>query len=587
MLRAFDEKLHRMVAIKVLSAELASTSPARKRFLREARSAAAIRHDNIVAIHAVEEEPIPYLVMEYIPGKTLQQFLDAHGPLDVTDTLRLSQQMASGLAAAHAQGLIHRDIKPSNILLEDGIQRKVKISDFGLARAADDASMTQSGTIAGTPLYMSPEQAHSNRIDQRSDLFSFGSVLYQMVSGRPPFRASSTLAVLKRVTEDTPRPIQEIIPEVPDWLCTIISKLHSKQPADRYQTASEVAELLARCQSELQHAGKVTCVQSSHHAPRDEPSAAAQPSPSRPRPNPTHLPIAVAQLIAAPKGSSRRSETATFNRPRLIAASIICTVAIIAILMFNRFNNSTDPASGGRQPNGTPSEISNLKSKISNAESEISNLKSHISNDPSTDPDRRAAEWVLTRKGRVYALTNGVAFDTENLESLPKGPVVISDIVIVGANNSEFVEVCELLPARQPLNPIGVHLYEVRVTDAALKQLVGTNVIRLFLRDSPFTDSCGQQLQQLSLRNLVITNCKLTDNGLASLTKLPELNQLALGSMPLSDAGVAQFADCPNLKHLGLTETRVTEAGVKKLSAAFPGCKIEWDGGMIEPTDAA
>ena len=260
VLKAFDEKLHRMVAIKVLSAELASTSPARKRFLREARSAAAIRHDHVVAIHAVEEDPIPYLVMEYIPGKTLQQLLKDHGPLDVTDALRLSQQMASGMAAAHSQGLIHRDIKPANVLLEEGVQWKVKISDFGLARAADDASVTQSGVVAGTPMYMSPEQAHSNHIDQRSDLFSLGSVLYEMVSGRPPFRAASTLAVLKRVTEDTPRPIQEIIPEVPDWLCTIISKLHSKQAEDRYQTASEVAELLARCQSELQHAGKVTCV---------------------------------------------------------------------------------------------------------------------------------------------------------------------------------------------------------------------------------------------------------------------------------------------------------------------------------------
>ncbi len=260
VLKAFDEKLHRMVAIKVMSIELAETSPARKRFLREARASAAIRHENVVAIYAVEEQPLPYLVMEYIPGKTLQQALDGHGPLDLEDALRLGQQIASGLAAAHSRGLIHRDIKPANILLEEGIQWKVKITDFGLARAADDASVTQSGTIAGTPMYMSPEQAHSTNIDQRSDLFSFGSVMYQMVSGRPPFRAASTLAVLKRVTEDTPRPIKEIIPEVPDWLVTIIAKLHEKQADNRYQTAQEVADLLARCQSELQLNGKVTCV---------------------------------------------------------------------------------------------------------------------------------------------------------------------------------------------------------------------------------------------------------------------------------------------------------------------------------------
>src|SRR5262249_9473496 len=148
------------------------SSPPRKRFLREARSAAAIRHEHVVAIYAVEEQPIPYLVMEFIPGITLEQVLHDHGPLDVPDVLRLGQQISAGLAAAHAQGLIHRDIKPSNILLENGLRGRVKITDFGLARTADDASMTQSGTIAGTPMYMSPEQATTGNLDQRTDLFS-------------------------------------------------------------------------------------------------------------------------------------------------------------------------------------------------------------------------------------------------------------------------------------------------------------------------------------------------------------------------------------------------------------------------------
>jgi serine/threonine protein kinase len=212
VLKAFDERVQRMVAIKIMSSELASTSPARERFLREARSAAAVRHENVLALYEVGGQPLPYLVMEYIPGRTLQQRLDESGPLSVADVLRLGRQIAAGLAAAHAQNLIHRDIKPSNILLEDGIQERIKITDFGLARVADDASVTQSGVIAGTPMYMAPEQALGRRLDLRSDLFSLGSVLYQMVSGRPPFRAASTMAVLKRVIEDTPRHIQEIIP---------------------------------------------------------------------------------------------------------------------------------------------------------------------------------------------------------------------------------------------------------------------------------------------------------------------------------------------------------------------------------------
>jgi formylglycine-generating enzyme required for sulfatase activity/serine/threonine protein kinase len=247
VLKAFDEKLQRVVAIKVLSPEMAATSPARKRFKREAQSSAKLRHENVVSIYAVEDEPIPYLVMEYIPGQTLQERLEETGPLDLAQVLRLGKQIADGLAAAHAEDLIHRDVKPGNILLETSIDDHVKITDFGLARTADDASMTQSGVIAGTPLYMAPEQALGQKLDQRADLFSFGSVLYQMLSGRPPFRAPSTMAVLKRLTEDTPRPISEIIPEVPKWMCQLVGHLHAKNPEDRYGSANEVSNILAKC----------------------------------------------------------------------------------------------------------------------------------------------------------------------------------------------------------------------------------------------------------------------------------------------------------------------------------------------------
>ncbi|MCA9176687.1 MAG: protein kinase, partial [Planctomycetales bacterium] len=259
--KAFDEKLHRVVAIKLMRPDLASTSPPRKRFLREARTAAAVMHENIVAIHAVEEEPIPYLVMEYIPGQTLQQRMDSNGPLEIAEVLRIGQQMAAGLAAAHAANLIHRDIKPSNILLSEGPNSRAKISDFGLARAVDDASMTKSGMIAGTPMYMAPEQARGETLDHRADLFSLGSVLYQMVGGRPPFRATNTVAVLKRVCEDKPRPLGDVLPGTPAWLEAIIFKLLEKDQGDRFQSAQEVADLLARCQRELEHKGQVTCVE--------------------------------------------------------------------------------------------------------------------------------------------------------------------------------------------------------------------------------------------------------------------------------------------------------------------------------------
>jgi WD40 repeat protein len=253
VLRAFDEKLHRVVAIKVMAAQLATSASARKRFTREAQAAAAVSHDHVVTIHAVEEaNGLPYLVMQYVLGLSLQERLDRSGPLQLAEIVRIGMQTAAGLAAAHAQGLVHRDIKPANILLENGIER-VKITDFGLARAAADASVTQSGVVAGTPQYMSPEQARGERPDARSDLFSLGSVLYALCTGRPPFRAGDSMAVLKRVCDETPRPIRETNADIPDWLVALIDRLHAKDPADRYQSAAEVATLLSGHLAHLQH----------------------------------------------------------------------------------------------------------------------------------------------------------------------------------------------------------------------------------------------------------------------------------------------------------------------------------------------
>jgi hypothetical protein len=152
-------------------------------------------------------------------------------------------------------GLIHRDVKPANVMIESGPQARVKLTDFGLARAADDASISQSGVVAGTPMYMAPEQARGEALDHRADLFSLGSVLYVMCTGRPPFRANSTLAVLKRVAEDEPRPMREVIAEVPEWLCRMVARLHAKAPADRFQSARDVADVLADCESQLKHQG--------------------------------------------------------------------------------------------------------------------------------------------------------------------------------------------------------------------------------------------------------------------------------------------------------------------------------------------
>jgi len=257
VLKAFDPSLSRIVAIKVLAPQMAVSGAARRRFFREAKAAAAVVHDHVIAIYAVDTDPgssLPYLVMPCIAGCSLQDRIDRDGPLRNEEVLRIGMQTALGLAAAHAQGLVHRDIKPSNILLENGVER-VKITDFGLARAIDDASQSHSGVVAGTPQYMSPEQAQGETADHRADLFSLGSVLYTMCAGHSPFRAKTMMGVLRRVCDESPRPLGEINPDVPAALEAVIERLHAKDPALRYQSASEIAEVLGRQLAQLQSPG--------------------------------------------------------------------------------------------------------------------------------------------------------------------------------------------------------------------------------------------------------------------------------------------------------------------------------------------
>jgi serine/threonine-protein kinase len=258
VLKGFQSALNRPVAVKVLAPHLATSGAARQRFGREAQAAAAVVHPNVMPIFTVDGSgKLPYLVMPYINGESLQERIDRRGALEVLDVLRIGLQVARGLAAAHAQGLVHRDIKPANILLERGVDR-VLLTDFGLARAADDASLTRTGFIAGTPLYMSPEQARGDSIDARSDLFSLGSVLYTMCTGRPPFRAESSYGILRRITDNDPRPITDSHASVPNWLVALVDRLLAKRADQRFQSAEKVAEIMEKCLAHVQQPGQVS-----------------------------------------------------------------------------------------------------------------------------------------------------------------------------------------------------------------------------------------------------------------------------------------------------------------------------------------
>lgn len=251
VLRAYDSDLHRTVAVKVMAPEWAASDQARQRFAREAQAAASVAHEHVIPIYNVEANAAPpFFVMRFIPGVTLERWVQANAPADVATILRVAGQLAEGLSAAHRRGLVHRDIKPGNVLVGTNIDR-VWLTDFGLARAADSMTLTRTGVIAGTPHYMSPEQARGEVVDQRSDLFSLGCVLYFLSTGRPPFDAENTLAVLHKIVSENARSLASIRDDLPPSLVTLVHQLLHRQPDKRPQDCQAVIAKLSDAQSQL------------------------------------------------------------------------------------------------------------------------------------------------------------------------------------------------------------------------------------------------------------------------------------------------------------------------------------------------
>lgn len=238
--KAYDAEFNRPVAIKILAPHFAEQGAARKRFAQEAIAIAGVLHPSVIAIHDVNDNgKTPFIVMPYISGPTLQDLIDRQGPLEEIEIVRIALQITSGLSAAHAQGLVHCDIKPANVLVEAGVNR-VLLTDFGLARALEDASPPRSGSLARTPNYLSPEQTRGERPDQRSDLFSLGSLMYFMATGRLPFRSESPYGVLSRIRSDEPTPVREVNGSISQTVAAVIVRLMRKCPSERFQNAADL-----------------------------------------------------------------------------------------------------------------------------------------------------------------------------------------------------------------------------------------------------------------------------------------------------------------------------------------------------------
>jgi hypothetical protein len=641
VLKARDTSLQRVVAIKMLAPQLAASGTARKRFVREAQAAAAVRDEHVVSIYAVQGTgPAPYLVMEYIDGVTLEERIKRRGPVELKELLRIGLQIAEGLAAAHKHGLVHRDVKPTNILLENGVER-VKITDFGLARAVDDASLTQSGVIAGTPSFMSPEQAEGRQIDQRSDLFSLGSVLYAMCTGHAPFRAPTTMAVLKRVCEDSPRPIREINPDIPGWLSDIVAQLHAKRPEDRFQSAKEVAELLGGRLAQLQQpVTPLVAAQSPDLVVARSPDHATG---RRPR-----WVFALAVLVClfgvlgVTEATGVTKVAATVIRVLTPDGTLVVEVDDPSVSVSIDGEDMVITGTGAKEIRLKPGQYKVLARKDGKVVSQelvtitkngrqvvrVSKESTAAENAGAVDkrdPDRQAAEYLLSSIGTSVQV-NDENHEIRAVSELPTEPFLLTKLEashtgITDAGLAHFKDLKGLT---------FLSLYNTGISDAGLANFKNCKRLRtLSLSGALITDAGLAYFKDCKNLNSLIVECtRVSDVGLANFKDCKEITNLSLSTAPVSDAGLANFKDCKNLQVLTLNETRagdaglayfkdcenlstlylqatqvtaagistlkdcknlkylvlrkttVTAAGIDELRKALPQCKIEWDGDM-------
>jgi len=278
--KTWDHRVERLVAIKVLRSLDKNDLRAVERFRREARAAAALAHPNAVTIYDfIEEYGQYFLVMEYIPGPTLKQLIGQRRHLQSQETLEIAAQVCAVLQVAHTRGFIHRDIKPQNIMLVSSsisssavsatpaASLQVKLTDFGIVRVAEDAGLTNSGIVLGTADYLSPEQARGETLTASSDLYSLGVVMFEMLTGRPPFAGPTAVSIAMQHASTYPPALRQFNTNVPPALEQIVNRVLEKEPEDRFHSAAEMQKALRQCARELVERAKAAATQPvAHHA---------------------------------------------------------------------------------------------------------------------------------------------------------------------------------------------------------------------------------------------------------------------------------------------------------------------------------
>ncbi len=375
VMRGFDRELHRPVAIKMVLPRLAKNGTAKQRFLREARAAATILHPNVISIHDISQSSdVPWFVMPLVIGPSLKTLVEKNGALNERDVVRIGLQIAGGLSAAHSKGLVHRDIKPENILVDNQVNRVV-ITDFGLARRESEEAMTQTGMLAGTLNYMSPEQSCGADIDIRSDLFSLGSVLYFLATGVAPFYSNVGMRVLHKIRTEQHASVQSLNPEISATLSAVVDRLLAKSPNDRFQTAAELEAFLNDYLAYLHH--------------------------------PTQMPV--------PKiPGDRNKRPITFKPNRKLTLPMVTSIcfALFAWWTIANWKNLTSPGPGPRSPNAQ-NQWDQVKSRY-----QLDDQGIFLSEIESLERDVRRAESMIEGSEQNAGISiSNLPDESKNLES--------------------------------------------------------------------------------------------------------------------------------------------------------------------------
>ena len=589
---AIDTRLDRRLALKVMLPRYAADLAAKARFLREARAAARVKHDNVVTVYEADErDGVPYIAMEFLEGYPLDEYLRKRGPPSIPQVVRITAEAASGLAAAHKLGLVHRDIKPGNLWLE-APQGRVKVLDFGLARPVDaEVELTKSGAVVGTPAYMSPEQAQGEKVDARTDLFSLGVVLYRLCTGKLPFDGPSTIAVLMALGTQDPRPVREVNSLVPEKLAELIHQLLAKKVDDRPGTAAEVVRRL-RAIAQEPAGTRVRPADGSSPQPSVAPSVVGDVPIQVTAPSPGANPFAAFNADATEKEPLSAVAKSAVAKPALAApampaapkparkksggkmpwmfagaaALLVAVVAAVIIIIRNKDGSETKIV----VPEGATVTIKEMDGKtLAKVGPDIKppgpdvkppglDIKSPA---PPSDLDREAAEYVISLGG--IARVAGDPRDFKVTSDLPKGRLKLSGIVLHGTKITDaglaYFKDCKGVEF--------IHLSSTAVTDTGLanfkdrKDVWFLDLAETAVRDTGLAHFQGfKRLGHLNLRGTYVT-----DAGLANFKDSKGIGYLNLSNTAVTNAGLVHFQGCKDLGSLDLLGTAVTDDGLAHL----------------------